>query len=492
MGTGHPTAQATFDQASRLTARGRLLEARRLCFEGLGLEPGHEGCALLLFNIASRLGDVDEAMGAAAAVADRFVDDPEVCSALANAANTGWSLDADAVFRLHARYGRALEKRRGQRKIPISDPGTDRSLQVGIVTYDYKLRSSVSFFLAPILRRIRTGFEVTAYHVGPEGDAGTARFRAMVDQFRHIPGATHDQLADQIRADRVDVAMELIGHTGVRRLPAFVPRCAPVQVSYLGYSNTSGLATMDWRIVDGVTDPPGSEGLNTERLWRLGPCFVCFEPDAETPPVASAPSAYKDRVTFGAFSALNKLTSGTLRRWARVLDAVPGSRLLLKNRAGPEELSLLRERMNAARIDPRRVEFRGMARGYPEHLDAYADVDIALDTWPYNGTTTVCESLLMGVPIVGLAPDAAHDRHAARVTMSLLSAAGFGEWVARDEDEWVQMNAALAGDPAGLDRTRRTMRDRLLSSALCDGERFAAGFWDAVRGMWRERVHCES
>lgn len=492
-------AAAKFQEAQSLASRGRLLDARRLCLDVLAHSPDDAPCALLLFNIASRLGDMDRALGAIMPVEARFADNPDVRSAIANAANTGWACDAERVFELHAQYGRALERARPDGSVavgelsspthpPRSEPDPAHSLRIGIVTYDYKSRSSVSFFLIPILRHIPPGVEVTAYHTGPEDDKGTARFRAMVQRFRHVPRISNDDLAAQIRSDKIDISLDLIGHTGARRLPAFQPRCAPVQVSYLGYSNTTGVRSIDWRIVDGITDPPGSERLSTERLVRLDPCFVCFEPDPETPPVAPAPSTHRDYTTFGSFSNLSKLTDGTLRRWSRLLAAVPGSRLLLKNRAGPEERTLLRERLSAAAIDLGRVELRAMTRTYPEHLAAYADVDIALDTWPYNGTTTVCDSLLMGVPIVAMHPDPAHDRHAARVTLSLVSAAGCPELIAADEDKWAARNVALAADSGQLESMRREIRARLLASPLCDAPAFAQRFWATVDEMWRERA----
>jgi len=482
---------ALFQSASALLARAQLTEALGVCREALARFPGHPSFAVLLSNIAGQLGDADEAAGALAAATPHAPESDALWSSLACAANAGAAFDAERIFEFHRQYGLAVERARPSRPLEPRDPDPDRPLRVGIITYDYNARASVAFFLAPVLCHIPAGFHVTAYHTRQD-DTGTGRFRALVSAWRHMPAASHDALAEQVRADNTDIALELIGHTGVRRLPAFQPRCAPLQVSYLGYSNTTGLPSMDWRIVDSVTDPRGggADRLSTERLWRLDPCFLCFEPDPEVPPVAGAPSLYREHVTFGAYSDLFKLNDQTLRRWARVLTAVPGSRLLLKNRAPavPGAVPFLRERLSRAGIDLRRVELRGHTPTYPSHLAAYADVDIALDTTPYNGTTTVCESLLMGVPIVGVRPDAPHDRHAARVTLSILTAAGVPELIADDEGGLVERCAELAGDPAKLNAMRPRLRERLLGSPVCDARAFGERFWAALRGMWRERV----
>jgi protein O-GlcNAc transferase len=473
-----------FTRARALDALGERAAALEALRAGLADHPGHPALAALYSNILLELGDADSAWPELERLVTAQGAVPEFWSSLASAANAGAVADAHRVLDFHRGYGTALAASRpGGHPQPRRARTPGEPLRLGIISYDFKRRSSVSFFLRPLLEHLDRGrFTPVAYHVGRPVDEVTAHFRALVYRFRHMPEPSPDELAGAIRADGIDVALELIGHTGRRSLPAFQPRCAPVQVSYLGYSNTTGMESFDWRIVDSVTDPPGAEALATERLYRLDPCFLCFAPDPETPGVSPPPRLSNGYVTFGSFNSVMKLTAPTLRLWARVLDAVPRSRLILKNRAphirgGVEHL---RGRMLAAGLDLSRVEIRPMTAGYRAHLGAYADVDIALDTFPYNGTTTTCEALLMGVPVLTLRPAPAHDRHAARVGLSILTATGNTGLIASDADDLVAKARGLASDALALAARRAGERDRLLGSALCDGPGFAARFGAAL------------
>jgi predicted O-linked N-acetylglucosamine transferase (SPINDLY family) len=475
-----------FRRAHAIDALGQRAAALDALAAGLLHHPGHPALVALRANILLELGDADAARPELERLAAGPGATPEFWSSLASAANAGASADARRVFEFHRGYGTSLEAARpGGTDTPARTRAPGEPLRVGIVSYDFKRRSSVSFFLRPILEHLdREAFEVTAYHVGRPADDATERFRTLVHRFRHLPEPSPDALAAAIRADGIDLALELIGHTGRRSLPAFQPRCAPVQVSYLGYSNTTGMRSFDWRIVDSITDPPGeADALATERLYRLDPCFLCFAPDPETPEVSPAPCLSRGHVTFGSFNSVLKLSSPTLRLWARVLDAVPGSRLILKNRAprvrgGVEHL---RGRLLEAGLDLSRVEIRPMTPGYREHLDAYAEVDIALDTFPYNGTTTTCEALLMGVPVLTLRPPPEHDRHAARVGMSILNATGNQSSIASNEADFVNAAARLASTPGLLTGLRAEGRRKLLASPLCDPTAFARRFGRALQ-----------
>jgi predicted O-linked N-acetylglucosamine transferase (SPINDLY family) len=361
-------------------------------------------------------------------------------------------------------------------------PDPDRRLRVACISGDLR-QHSVAYFLEPILaERARAGLEVVCYSTGPKSDATTERLRALADGWVDAAGLTGEAFAARLRADRTDIALELSGHTSSSRVLALARRGAPVQASYLGYPASTGVPAIDWRIVDEVTDPAGSEWSGTERLMRLPGCFLTYRPPAEAPEVVARREGVP--VTFGSFNSMRKVTGRVLETWAAVVRGVPGSRLVLKNRslsdAGVRERTLAA--LERAGVERWRVELLGPAAGVREHLAAYGGIDVALDTFPYNGTTTTCEALWMGVPVVTFAGAA----HAGRVGASLLGAAGLRRFVAPDPGAYVAVAAGLAADAAGLAELRGGLRAAVRASALCDASRFAGGFEGVLREMWRE------
>jgi predicted O-linked N-acetylglucosamine transferase (SPINDLY family) len=286
----------------------------------------------------------------------------------------------------------------------------------------------------------------------------------------------------------MDVLIDLSGLTTGNMLAAFAMRPAPVQMTYLGYPNTTGVAAVDYRIVDSITDPPGAEAHAVERLLRIDPCFLCYggmeaARVAEGPP-SQAPGS-GGAVTFGSFNALQKVTDTTMRLWAEILRAVPGGRARLAVKymsTGDEQTrARLRQRLEAAGVPADRIVLMAPLPEYRDHLEAYGEIDVALDTFPYNGTTTTCEALWMGVPVVTMAGRV----HAARVGASLLSAAGLPDLVARDADGYVAAAVRLAQDAGRLAALRSGLREQMKRSPLCNRAGFGERFGEAVRGAWR-------
>jgi predicted O-linked N-acetylglucosamine transferase (SPINDLY family) len=385
---------------------------------------------------------------------------------------------------LHRRLASLHEARHAPDPRPFTNPrDPERTLRVGLVTPDL-WDHPVSRFAAPLIAARRPGIQVIVFSTRREPDWRTAELREAAQHWVDAAALDDDALADRIRAQGVDVAVDLSGYTTGHRLGVFVRRAAPVQVTYAGYPNTTGLAAMGWRLVDSHTDPPGAEAWCTERLLRLDPCFLCFDPP-RAPAVAPPPSAAIGHVTFGSFNNPLKVSDTTARLWAGVLAAVPESRLLLKGPGldVPHARTRLLTRLTTAGIDPARIEMLAPVRNGPDHLALYGRVDVALDTFPYHGTTTTCEALWMGVPVVTLAGD----RHASRVGVSLLHAAGVPEWIADSPGRYVEIAAGLAHDPAGLAARRTGQRERVAASVLCDQAAFAARFEDTVRTAWRAR-----
>jgi predicted O-linked N-acetylglucosamine transferase (SPINDLY family) len=395
--------------------------------------------------------------------------------------NYATGIEPEAVFQTHLDFARLLGPPGPAPALENPDP--ERSLRIGVVSSD--LRShSVAYFIEPWLaHHDRRRESLTAYSLCPpmSEDRITARLKGYFSEWRGIPALLpHEELGKVVRRDRVDILVDLDGHTGPR-LPLFHLRPAPVLVSYLGYANTTGLATMNWRITDSLADPPGpSDALASEGLWRLDPCFLCYCPPERVPEVGPAPEG---PFTFGSFNAAAKLSAATLELWGAVLEAVPGSRLLLKGDAfGVERVRAdIRARLGAQGVFPDRVDFLGRQATVEEHLGAYGRMHVALDPFPYHGTTTTCEALFMGVPVISMYGRA----HASRVGLSLLTAVGLPELAVADRAEFVRTSGALAADPGRLAALRASLRERLLSSPLCDRRGFAARFDGALRSMWR-------
>lgn len=359
-----------------------------------------------------------------------------------------------------------------------------RPLRVGYVSADFGPHV-VSFFIEPVLAaHDRRAVEVFCYFASAHDDPRSVQVRGHAAHWRSVAGLDDAAAAQLIRADRLDIAVDLSGHTRGNRLSVFARRVAPVQATWLGYPNTTGVPAMDFRLTDAFCDPPGmTEAFHTERLWRVNRGFLAYLPLRDVPPVGPVPSVAAGHVTFGCFNNPPKITDTCLQLWADLLSQVPGSRLLLKGK-GLEETAVgtqLRSRFRAFGGDPARLDLDGGRTDFREHLARYGDVDIALDTYPYHGTTTTCEALMMGVPVVSLAGPV----HAARVGASLLSRLGHPEWIATDRQQYVVIAAALARDAAQLTRIRSELRWRLGHSDLSDVVAVTRALETGYRAMLR-------
>ena len=365
-----------------------------------------------------------------------------------------------------------------------NDRDPERRLRIGYVSPDFR-RHSVSHFLDPLIAgHDRRQFEVFCYAQVAIPDTVTRRFQGLADGWRSTVGMTAPALAERVRGDAIDILVDLAGHTANSRLLAFAERPAPVQVTWLGYPNTTGLSAMDYRLTDAIADPQGpGDALHSETLTRLPGGFLCFAPDAEAPAVADPPVSAKSSITFGSFNNLSKMTVATVAAWARILEGVPGSRLLLKSRsfADAETRRRYRSLFAARGIAEERLELHAWIDSKSGHLGLYQRIDIGLDPFPYNGATTTCEALWMGVPVISLRGD----RHAGRVGASILTRVGFSELIADTDDAYVAAAVALAEAPGRLVELRRDLRAAMAASPLCDAAGFTRHVEAAYRGMWR-------
>ena len=368
-------------------------------------------------------------------------------------------------------------------------PDPDRVLRVGYVSPDLR-RHSVAFFVEPLLAaHDRAAVEPVCYADVAQPDGVSARLRELCPAWRDIHGLDDDAAAGLVLEDGIDVLVDLAGHTARHRLRLFAHAPAPVQASWLGYPDTTGLAKVDYRLTDAIADPPGdADRWHSEKLIRMANGFLCYRPPADAPPVAPPPSAATGAVTFGSFNTLAKLSPEMLDAWAAILARLPDARLVIKTEA-LDELAVRKDLLEALAgrgIAAERVALRGFEEQLADHLDRYREIDIALDSTPYTGTTTTCEALWMGVPVVTLAGV----RHVSRVGASLLGRLGLDELVADSLQGYVEIAVALAGDPARLAALRERMRERMRASPLTDEAGFAASVEAAIREMWR--AWCEA
>jgi protein O-GlcNAc transferase len=361
-----------------------------------------------------------------------------------------------------------------------NDPNPDRRLRIGYISPDFR-DHPVGRFMLPLLKsHDHREFEIFCYGDGAAPDEMTAKLQTCADIWRHTAGQTH---ADLIRQDRIDILVDLAGHTLNNRLLVFAQKPSPVQITYLGYPGTTGLAAMDYRLTDVNADPPGeTESFCTEELIRLPRTAWCFSALDENPAIADPPAVRAGHVTFGSFNNLAKLNPPLLQLWAKILQSIPNSRLLLKAKAlnSKSVQDRLRESASTAGIPADRLDLCGWLSPV-DHLARYSRIDIALDTYPYHGTTTTCEALWMGVPVITLAGSV----HLSRVGVSLLSNAGLPELIAQSPEDYVSIATELAGDLPRLADLRRTLRQRMETSPLMDAAQFARDVESAYRAVWR-------
>jgi predicted O-linked N-acetylglucosamine transferase (SPINDLY family) len=361
------------------------------------------------------------------------------------------------------------------------DAAPGRRLRVGYVSPHLRAHV-VNFFFEPLLAaHDQARFEVYCYASMPEhrADDATRRLRGHAEHWRFVRDMSDAELARLIRADSIDILVDLDGHTAHNRLKAFTYRPAPIQATYLGFFASTGLAAMDYWITDAVLHPQDTAELASEKILRLPRCWVCYRPHELAPDVAPCPHA-DERVTLGSFSNVSKLTPEVIETWSRILRELPESRLLLMDRAmkDPMVRTRLLDRFAACGVTQERLWLRdGAPRA--QYFATYAEVDIVLDAFPRTGGTTTAEALWMGVPVVTLAGQ----RYVERISASKLMALGLDELIARDREEYVAIALSLARDPARRAALRASLRDTMARSALCDGAGLARAMEAAYLSM---------
>jgi len=474
------------DNAARITLASALLglnlpaQARARLEQGLAMFPGHPALVEALANALQSCGRVDEALVLIGNLIDKGHRTPAILYRWAILHTYASTPSPEQVAQAHRQHAQLIERADIPR--PPRRPHQGRRFRIGLLSQDFRTHS-VAHVIEPFVEHAdRSAFEVVCYSTYPLEDAVTARFKATADHWRPVARLSDQDLAQQIANDRVDILIDLAGLTEGRRLGVLALRPAPVQVTYCGYPNTTGLTSVDYRIVDALTNPPKLAVHGSEQLLRIPGCSTVYRPPDHPPAVSPLPALSKDHITFGAFGSLLKYNDRQLNIWARVLRAVPGSRLILKHFSFSDELvrTDIIARLEAAGAPAGSVTALAPTPDTAAHLGAYHDIDLSLDTFPYNGTVTILESILMGVPVISLAGETT----ASRMGLSLLTAAGHPEFCATTEDHFVDVATKLANDLPNLAALRANLRNDLLASPICDGPDFAKRLGDTLLEAW--------
>ena len=470
-----------------------LSEEAIACYRrALAIRPEYDLAQLGVINALLSQGRLEEAI--------RFYERAITLSANASDARGGMlfclnfmdTITCEALFEAHKAWAIAHAPALGTLNRRYANrPDPKRRLRVGYVSPDFRAHSVGCFFEPLIRAHDHSEVEVFCYANVRRPDATTARLQQMVNHWRSILHMADESAAARIRADEIDILVDLAGHTRDNRLGIFARKPAPVQVTWLGYPNTTGLAAIDYRITDAVADPEGeADRLHSERLFRLPRLFLCYGAPPEAGPVTVLPARAAGFVTFGSFNNVSKVQPKTAKLWSRILHAVPGSRLVLKSQHLRDRT--VRERytelFGAEGITAARLDLLPWVAAPGDHIGLYGSIDIALDPLSYNGTTTTCEALWMGVPVVTLRGD----RHASRVGASILNALGRNELIAGDEESYLACACSLAQDLDRLEALRAELRVRMQASPICDAAEFAREMEHAYRTMWRHWCEAHS
>ncbi|MCS7008767.1 MAG: hypothetical protein NZL93_02370, partial [Chthoniobacterales bacterium] len=457
---------------------GKIAEGLQAIQKALDISHDNPNFKAAKFLALTRLYRLEEAYEYIQEVTSGFFWRQQEMSSLCSILNYLPEKSREEIFNSHVRYGKSLFS--FGMSTWENEPNPDKKLHIGFVSAYFR-RHSVAYFLLPLLQLLdKRQFSVYLYFCGEREDSTSDEFKLCSSKWVNISQTPDEEAAQQIKKDSIDILFDLTGHFANNRLSLFGELPAPIQATFLGYPNTTGLSSIKYRFVDEITDPPGSEKFATEQLVRFSPCAWCYDPLVDAPepqmPQLNTP------LTFGSFNNFLKVNRKVLNVWKQILENFPESRLLLKsiNFSDPTVREEVTKKIKNSGIELSRVELREFVDNLPDHLRMYSEVDVALDTFPYNGTTTTCEALWMGVPVVTLVGD----RHSSRVGLSLLSAVGHPEWAAQNEDEYIQKAVELAKNRNLRIHLRSNLRKKIAESRLCNKQAYASDFCNAVRKLW--------
>jgi predicted O-linked N-acetylglucosamine transferase (SPINDLY family) len=370
------------------------------------------------------------------------------------------------IYQNHLKWGNDMIAHCNNPFNHIHKKNRRKKIRIGYVSPDFR-RHSVVYFILPILKyHDPNQFKIYIYSNVMRPDEITDKIRKQAHEYRNICGMNTNAAAKLIIEDQLDILIDLAGHTLHNRLDIFAMKPAPIQITYLGYPGTSGLTTIDYRITDNIADPVDTLHY-TEKLIRIAPPFVCYQPPDNAPEPSDLPMNQNGYITFGSFNYLGKINDNVIQLWIELLKQIPNAQLVLKSRPFHDSQMCKRfqEMFISKGISQKRLNFRGSTPGLYQHLSHYHDIDIALDPFPYNGTTTTCEALWMGVPVLTIAGNV----HSERVGTVLMKCLGLDDWVTIDEKQFIRQACLFSEHPHLLSKLRRNLRHIMCASDLCNG-----------------------
>jgi predicted O-linked N-acetylglucosamine transferase (SPINDLY family) len=474
--------EGLFSYAHVLMRIHRFDDAADVLTRLLALEPDRDQVHLARMDVLARGGRLAQMLELCRARRALAPERADYASTELFTLNFVDEISAEDLFARHKAFGQQLERavpERFARFANSRDPG--RRLRIGYLSGEFYLHPVARFMIPLIEHHDRSAFEAYCYSTGALADSFTRQLESASDVWREVKSLEHAELADLIHADRIDVLVDLSGHSGNSKLAVFAQHPAPVQATWLGNLNTTGLTRIQYRITDGNCDPPGlTEHLHTEELVRLPHSQWCYRPYVAVDVPDRAPVERSGHVTFGSFTQFPKLTARMRTLWARILRELPGARLVM---AGVPLGAIRDELLEAfARdgVDSSRITLLPFMSLF-DYMRAFQDVDITLDTSPYSGGTTTCDGLWMGVPVVTM-PGA---RPSSRSASGILAAMGLSAWIAQSPEDYVRRAVEFGRQPETIAELRRTLRERMLESPLMQEKAFALDVEQAWRSLWR-------
>ena len=477
-------AEAHYNLGVMLQKLGRLNEAEASYKKALALKPDFAEAHNNLGNTLKEQGRLNEAEASYKKAIELKVDYSGAYSNKNLCLNYSSLYSPLFIYKEHLKF----EKQFGGLKVepPLSmhvKKNFGERLRIGYVSADFR-KHSVAYFFEPLLQH-HSGHvvETFCYYNNTVVDVMTKRLMVTCDHWRPIFGIADSEVANLIRSDKIDILVDLSGHMGKNSLLVFAQKPAPIQVTWLGYPNTTGLSTIDYHFTDIIADPIGeADELHSETLLRLPNGFQCFQGNEKVLVGLELPQKCQGYITFGSFNNFSKITPQVIKAWSKILHLVPTSHLLLKCLQLKHNKDYYLELFKKEGLAEDRIKLYGQLPSMDDHLELYNAIDIGLDPFPFNGATTTCEALWMGVPVITLLGD----RHVGRVGASILTNVGLTDFIAQDINNYIKLAVEMAANTNYLKEIRKTLRERMQGAPLCDARSFASDVETAYQDMWRK------